>query len=87
MSLDIVDDLHHAEDTIGTAAAVLTRLLAVAPAPRMGSSEYATVIEEARRALADLDGYCRPGCDSIRGDRDTCDDEDQEGCGCPCHDR
>jgi hypothetical protein len=75
MSLDSMDDLHHAEDTIGELQIALVNLVRAA---KTDDSElfgdYSVHLERAERL--GISAYCRPSCD------DDCD----EDCGCPCHD-
>jgi hypothetical protein len=82
MSTDSVDDLHHAEDNLGSFAAVLEELLAV------DEDQLEPVLVMARLRVADWHNYCRPTCgaegNAGPGDGDC---EDDDCCGCPCHDR
>lgn len=73
MSVDIVDDLHYAEDRIGQLEAAIRRH--IGPADRHTPALYSEL-----RALIDED-YCRPSCEAGK----EYDDEHDPDCGCPCH--
>lgn len=71
MSVDMVDDLHAAEDRIGQLEAAV---LAVEDALLTG--DMSKVIDLLGDAVAVVrSGFCRPSCD------EGCDDD----CGCACH--
>lgn len=72
MSLDLVDDLHAAEERIGLLEACLREVLGWLHNGRPAG---------AAAALADT--YCRPSC--ADHDHDDCDDEEALDCGCPAH--
>lgn len=93
MSLDVVDDLHNAEDEIGTLRHVLSIVVARWDAG-MADVKLLDLMPEAISAarVALAGDYCRPSCygrlatDAAPGDDETygyCDDT----CGCPCHGR
>lgn len=73
MSMDTVDDLECAEDTIGELRATLERLL--------GDPNDPNARAEARRVLDSQVSYCRPTCGYLI-DGECLDGEDV--CGCPC---
>lgn len=84
MSLDIVDDLHAAEDRIGLLEMALENVLALVPPPIIGCD-----MEEVRIANAVLaDPFCRPSCEQ---EKEWAEDdpgyEHDDCCGCPCHSR
>jgi len=79
VSMDIVDDLHAAEDLIGELRAALTTALTndrIGQGPLRGPD---------RRTLVRLatEAYCRPTCGTNGEPHD--DTDEQETCGCPCH--
>jgi hypothetical protein len=74
MSVDIVDDLHAAEDRIGLLEVTLQRLVDAVDTDEDVGSEYGDALDTARGVLAAR--YERPSCD------EDCDDE---FCGSPRH--
>jgi hypothetical protein len=84
MSLDIVDDLQAAEDTIGELLATLERLA--------DNNTDPDALAEARRVSRSAESYCRPTCGwafAAEEDRDDlpCEmyDDGTPACGCPCN--
>lgn len=82
MSADTVDDLHCAEDMMGSLEGALRRLLDVIDVQLVveGSYQFATAVDQARCVLVEAENYCRPSCCFL--DEGEC--LDGEDCGCPC---
>lgn len=74
MSMDTVDDLHAAEDALGTMTMTMQALL------RGDVDARANAVEAVRDAIL----YCRPTCGK-EGKPHTVDDGEDIDCGCPCH--
>lgn len=90
MSIDVIDDLHNAEDRIGLLESVLRELLDEPLMPRLDrvpftaeEQSYEYAVRNARSAV-DFEEYCRPSCQGGDECGDECGDED---CGCPCSHR
>ena len=77
MSADSVDDLHYAEDIIGTLRAALRKVVDIDDA-----GDLTDLIDEIRPALDEAEAYCRPTCGHL--DFGECHDD---CCGCPCDPR
>ncbi len=91
MSVDVVDDLHSAEDTAGALALVLEDMLNQTRDVDVDKAITAGLDIDRYRAtrataLARVEGwqsYCRPSC-GADGEAGKCESEDPTTCGCPC---
>lgn len=81
MSVDVVDDLHAAEDMAGLLCSALEQLMAAEGGEPNENAEPVWV--NARAAVEAWRSYCRPGC-GADGVHEDCEDSDPECCGCPC---
>lgn len=84
MSIDMVDDLHSAEDTIGLLRQSLYTLWEFAENhPWTGLGDAPKYVKDALAlGMANAADYCRPSCERDEADGTyLCDDD----CGCPGH--
>lgn len=79
MSLDDVDDLHNAEDWIGSLNHVLSLVVARFDVATLAGNEAPDFLTEAIAAarVALAGDYCRPSCYGRKPTEDMLDDNDQ----------